>query len=403
MKAHLLFIGGEDHHLRIPFILALRDKGYRVSAAASGDLRPFQLAGIEFRRFHFSRFVDPLSDWRALQALRLLLRAADVDIAHAFDTKPGLLAPFAGRADRAISVIRTINGRGWLYSSTSLGALALRALYRPLQRFAATCAAATVFQNQADQAFFERNRLLGKGESVLIPGSGIDVEGFDLARARGVPRERLRQELGLTNAEVILTVARVTRQKGICTLLEAAALVHKARPSAKFLIVGPRDTEGPFAIRDTELHKHAGYVTALGPRADVPALLACADLFVFPTEYAEGLPRALMEAALCGLPIITTDLPGCREVIRDGWNGYLVRPRRPDALAEKIIQVLANSREAARLAVRGPDLIRQKFSLEEIVEQHCRLYDRQLAQRGKQHSAIAGAELGCLSPGGKSS
>ena len=109
----------------------------------------------------------------------------------------------------------------------------------------------------------------------------------------------------------MLTVTRLTRQKGIPTLLEAAALVREARPGVRFLLVGPRQSEGPLAIAQSELDRHSAYVTALGPRPDIPALLGLADVFAFPTEYREGVPRALLEAALAGLPIVTTRMPGC--------------------------------------------------------------------------------------------
>ncbi|MEW6435591.1 MAG: glycosyltransferase family 4 protein [Pseudomonadota bacterium] len=395
MTAHLLFIGGEDHYLRIPFIRAVRDKGFKVSAAANCDPRPFELQDIEYRRFHLKRFVNPGSDWRTLQSLRRLLFDADADIVQSFDTKLGVLVPLAARVNKSVRVIRTINGRGWLYSSNSLGPLALRGLYLPLQRVAAASTSATVFQNQSDHAYFKRRRLLGRGEDIVIPGSGVEIARFRATNAHCASRAPLREELGLGDKEVVITLARVTRQKGIPTLLKAAALVHKIRPSVRFLIVGPRDSEGPFAITDAELSKHADYVIAPGPRADVPALLAMADLFVFPSEYAEGVPRALMEAALCGLPIIATDLPGCREVIRDRWNGYIVGPRRPSDLAETIIKVLQNRDEAALLAARGPDIVRQHFSLDEIVERHCRLYERLLSLgRSVDYATTAAAEIG---------
>jgi glycosyltransferase involved in cell wall biosynthesis len=397
MTAHLLFIGGEDHHLRIPFIRAVRDKGFKVSAAANCDPRAFELQDIEYRRFHLKRFVNPGSDWRTLQSLRQILIETGADIAQSFDTKLGVLVPLAARANKSVRVIRTINGRGWLYSSNSLGPLALRALYLPLQRIAAASTTATVFQNQSDHAYFKRRRLLGRSENIVIPGSGVDIARFQATSAHFASRAQLRKELRLDDKEVVITLTRVTRQKGIPALLNAAALVHKIRPSVRFLIVGPRDSEGPFAITDAELNKHADYVVAPGPRTDVPALLAMADLFVFPSEYAEGVPRALMEAALCGLPIIATDLPGCREVIRDRWNGYIVGPRRPRDLAEMIIKVLQNRDEAALLAARGPDIVRQHFSLDEIVERHCRLYERLLSlDRSADYAATAAAEMGYL-------
>ena len=378
MGAHLLFVGGEDHNLRIPFMTALRSRGYRITAAASGDPAPFRRAALEYHQFEFNRFWDLRSDWRTKRTLARLLTDIDADIAHSFDTKLSLLVPYVAQANSRTRIVRTINGRGWTFSSKSPAAMALRALYRPLQRKAALATAATVFEHRGDQAFFERNRLLGASESVRIGGAGIDVAGFEEAQKVGRSAESLRKELGLVGSEVVTTVTRVTRQKGIPDLLKAAALVHRERPRVKFLLVGPRESEGPFAITDAELRPHSDYVLPIGPRTDVPSLLAMSDIFAFPSTYAEGVPRALMEAALCGLPIVATDLPGCREVIRNGWNGYLSPGHDPRALAKRILDMLADCAESARVGARGPEIVRSVFSLDEVVGRHAELYERLL-------------------------
>ena len=272
---------------------------------------------------------NPFADCTALGSLSKLFAELRPDLVQSFDTKPNLLVPLAARRARAMRVVRTINGLGWIYSSRSVKALALSPVYRNLHRLAARSTAATLFQNREDMAFFERHRLLGKGTRRLIPGSGIDVDKFERARLAGPSRAELRQALGLGDGEVVITVTRLTRQKGIATLLEAAALVHEARPGVRFLLVGPRQSEGPLAISQAEIDRHAPYVTALGPRSDIPSLLQMSDVFAFPTEYREGVPRALLEAALAGLPIVATRMPGCSDVVEEGTSGFLVPPRSP--------------------------------------------------------------------------
>ncbi len=117
-----------------------------------------------------------------------------------------------------------------------------------------------------------------------------------------------------------------------------------------------------------------------------------ADVFAFPTEYAEGVPRAIMEAALAGLPIVASDIAGCRQVVRDGWNGRLTPLRDPRALADGVIEMLDNRDRANTMAARGPDLIRGVFSLDNVVALHAELYERrlkrgQLTQGGLQQAA----------------
>lgn len=301
-------------------------------------------------------------------------------------------------------VVRTINGMGWLYSSRAPVALALRLAYRHLHRLAARSTAATVFQNRVDQGYFERHRMTSRAASRLIPGSGVDIAGFDRAFASGPSAGELRQTLGLGTSEVVISVTRLTRQKGVGTLLEAAALVHRERPGVRFLLVGPRQSEGPFAISQAELDRHAGYVLALGRRADVPSLLGLADAFAFPTEYREGVPRALLEAALARVPIVTTGMPGCSDVVSDGLSGLVVPPRSPRALAAGILELLSNRQRVQEMACRASELVRQEFGLELTAARYAALYAELLARRtavlraapgvAAAVAAIGGAEVG---------
>jgi glycosyltransferase involved in cell wall biosynthesis len=385
LKPHVLYVGGSDHHLRIPFMLAVRDCGFRVTAAGSGDRTPFDKVDLDFYPFHFERFINPLSDLASIKTLSTILREVCPDLAQGYDTKPCLLLPLAAGAADHPAVVRTICGRGWVYSSHSPLALVVRPIYRAMHRAAARSTAATVFEMDEDRAFFERHRLTGKN-GVVIPagGGGVDVEGFEQALAESSPAEQLREELGLGTSPVIITVTRMTRRKGIPTLLKAAALVHRAHPDVKFLLVGPRESEGPLAVAEAEIQEHAPYVVATGPRSDIPALLRLADVFTFPTEYREGVPRALLEAALAGLPIVSTSMPGCCEVIRDGWSGFLVPPHAPDRLATRMVDLLHDRKTAALMADRAKELVAQKFSLRMIVARHVALYAELLAQNPRR-------------------
>ena len=376
MSGHILYVGGEDHHLRLPFLLAIQRCGFRVTAAGSGPAEPFQKAGIDFREFEFARTMNPLSDLRSIRALAGLLGDLRPDLAQAYDAKPCLMLPLAARlARRGANTIRTMCGRGWVYSPGSLAALAVRPAFHILHRVASRSTAATVFEIDDDRAFFDRHGITGRN-GVVIPagGGGIDDEGFERALAVSASREDVRRDLGLPKAEIVITVGRVTRQKGIPTLLKAAAIVHADRPAVRFLLVGPRESEGPWAVSQAELDSHAPYVISTGPRSDIPALLRAADLFAFPTEYREGIPRALLEAAMVRLPIVATSMPGCCAFIRDRWNGRLVPPHAPEALAKGIIETLKNRGVAPAMTSRALELAKQQFSLTAIVEKHAALY-----------------------------
>lgn len=393
MTPHLLCVGGEDHALRIPFLAALQARGLQVSAAGTGSDLPFSTRGIAYHRYQFNRFGVRARDCNAVGELSRLIRSVRPDIVQTFDTKPNLLAPLAIRG--ALPVVRTINGMGWVFSSTGLKALALRPAYLTLQRLTACWTAATVFQNKADSEFFRRYHLLGSNRSAVIGSSGIDVQGFETSRDRAGPGSDLRAELGLGDAEVVLTVSRLTVQKGIPTLLEAAAIVHQSRPSVRFLLVGPRESEGPFAVDQALIERHAPYVIAPGPRTDVPAILGTADVFAFPTEYREGIPRVLLEAGLAGLPVVATRMPGCDDVVADNWNGRLVPPHNPRALAAAILDLLHDPARAKVMGRRSIDLVRREFDLNVVADRYAELYRRLLSPgdtaepiHALQHSTI---------------
>ena len=242
-----------------------------------------------------------------------------------YDTKPCLFLPMAARSADDPSIVRTICGRGWVCSSHSPLALAARPVYRACIAQQPDGLRPLCLRWMTIRPILNRHRMTGKN-GLVIPagGGGIDVEGFKRALAESPPPEQLREELGLGTSPVIITVTRMIREKGIPTLLKAAALVHRLdAPTSSFLLVGPRENEGPHAVSQAEIDQHAPYVVSIGSRSDIPALLRFADVFAFPTEYREGIPRVLLEAALAGFPIVSTNMPGCCEVIRDGWNGFL--------------------------------------------------------------------------------
>lgn len=384
MRPHLLCIGGDDHALRIPFLVALRDRGFRVTAAATADPMPFVKAGLEFLHFRCYRFMNPLADLNAITMFSDLLADVKADVVQTFNPKPNLLVPLAARDHPETVIVRTINGLAWTYASRSMLARGVRPVYRALHRLAARFTTATVFQNNDDKALFEGHGMTGKALSLLIPGSGIDTRGFERARATGPSPAQLREELGLGDSEVVITVTRMTRLKGIPAMLEAAAIVHEARPGVRFLLVGPRESEGRQAVTQDMIDRHAPYVMAIGPRSDVPSLLRLADIFAFPTEYREGIPRVLLEAAVARLPIVATRMPGCVDVIRDGWNGVLVPPRSPTVLAEKIIDLLSHPEVASAMGQRAAEFVQREFNLDLTVDRYATLYSDLLARRHRQ-------------------
>jgi glycosyltransferase involved in cell wall biosynthesis len=386
MKPHIVCVGGEDHPLRIPFLLALQERQFRVTAVSTGDGAPFARVGIDHRSYHFDRFSSGGADWGIVRAFGKLMAELEPDIVQSYDTKPNLLVPLAVR--KSTDVVRTINGLGWVFSSKEPRALALRPIYCALQWLVSRWTTATVFQNRDDQNLFHQYRLLGSSQSKLIGSSGVDAAAFALSQSRGPTPAQLRSELGLEGAEIIMYVGRLTRQKGIPTLLKAVPHVLAKRPNAKFVLVGPLESEGPFAVDRATINALSPHVIALGSRKDVPSLLAMADVFAFPTEYREGIPRVLLEAGLAGLPIVASDMPGCSDVVEDGFNGHLFAPHDSSALAEKLIELLQDRRCAKAMGARSVSIVRQRFDLKFIVQAYCDVYNSIIENKRKPQAGL---------------
>lgn len=374
-------IGGEDVHLRIPLLLRLRELGFRVGAAGSHAGGPFAEHDIPYYPFPLHRWISPWHDRRTRASLRTLFLEHHPDIVHGFDTKPAILATFAARDARVPGRIRTINGMGYVFSSSALAPRLLRPVYRYLQTRASRAAHRTVFQNPDDRAYFRAHGMVSAGTDELVLGSGVDVDALLQSRPDEYQLARLRQELGLTGAPVVTMVARLVKQKGVGEYLRAARAVHEAGHDAAFLLVGPHVTEGRQRVRREELDAYASHVRHLGPRGDVSAILSASDLFVLPSYYREGIPRVLLEAGALGLPLITSDMPGCKEVVQPEGNGLLVPPRDAGSLARAIIRLLESPATRQAMGARSACLVREQFDLSIVADAHARIYEETLQRK----------------------
>ena len=172
-------LGAEDSALRIPYFLRMAKANFAITALGTGDPRPFTEHGVRYQGYTLNRFLNPLSDLRSLSEIVRLIRAYRPHIVHGFDTKPSLLASLAVHRAGVGCAVRTVNGMGYVFSSRSPVALALRPVYRGLQRYAAPRTAMTIFQNEEDWAYFKAHGLVADARSGLIRGSGIDIDDFD--------------------------------------------------------------------------------------------------------------------------------------------------------------------------------------------------------------------------------
>lgn len=370
----IMFVGGEDVRMRIPILQKLAIMGFNVAVMGSEDSEPFDKVGIMYYRYELNRGVSPLCDRRSINQLVSAFAMHNPDVVHAFDTKPAMLVPVAARQAAVNCCVRTVTGMGYVFSSSSPLALLLRPIYRFMQKKASALADYTVFQNEDDMDYFKSENLVNPGKAVLVRGSGIDLDLLEKQKAGSEDSKKLREELGLANSVVVIMIARLVNHKGVIEYLKAAKKVREVLPNCRFLLVGPRGEEGRQAVSLKLIESFKESVDWLGARSDVPALLSLSDIFVLPSYYREGVPRVLLEAGGMGLPLVTTDMPGCRDVVKDGSTGLLVPIKNSELLANAIVRLAESKKMRNELGGNVKKHIAESFSLDRVADLYANLY-----------------------------
>ncbi len=380
----VLLVGGPDVDARLELMRHLKDN-FEVGALGTlPSLRERFLAeGFDYRAYILHRRVHPLLDLLSVGQLIFLFRRLKPQVVHAFDAKPCVWVRLAARLAGVPVTIGTLPGLSSLYGSDSFAVRLIRSIYQPLQKLASHLSDLTIFQNQEDARRFIAAGIVPKQKAMVIPGSGVSTGRFAPAQVSRAEQARLRTELGIRPAEIVVTmVSRVIRSKGALEFMAAASQVGMSYPKARFLLVGPGDEGSIYRLNRAELAQLKRTVIWPGSRQDIPAVLAASDIFVFPSAHNEGIPRVLLEAASMELPIITTDSPGCNEVVEDGVNGFLVPVHNANALSEAILRLIDQPELRRRFGRVSRQRAVDRFDLSVIAAQTGQLYRQLLARKG---------------------
>ena len=371
----VLFVVTEDWYFmshRLGLARCARDAGWRVvvAARASDQAAAIAAEGLEFIALPFERALTyPWRDLRVLLALRRVLRVVVPDIVHLVSLKPILLGGLAWCAlPRACPALLAFTGLGYIFSSRAGLARLLRPLVVHLLRWVAHRSGAWVLaQNADDLALLRAHGIADLRRASIIAGAGLDLDEFPATPLP--PRAKA----------LIILPARVLRDKGVYEFVAAAARVRALRPDVRFALVGAHDRANPGAVeaRDLAAWIAARTIEWWGHQHDMAAVYAQAYIVCLPS-YREGLPRALLEAAACARPLIATDVPGCREICRDGETGLMVAAQDVDGLAQAILRMLDTPTLAAACARAARRKVEAEFTLEQIAAQTLSLYRRLL-------------------------
>jgi glycosyltransferase involved in cell wall biosynthesis len=326
-------------NFRSPLIQALQEAGYRVISAAPDDAHTPALRALVAEHYSLpmqndgtSMLQDARLFWRYVQ----LLRRTRPDAILAYTIKPNIYASFAARL-LGIPVINNVSGLGTVFIKQNWLTKVACSLYRA----AFSSSAHVFFQNKADRQIFIDRSLVNAEKTSVIPGSGIDLQAFKpVARATKAAQA----------ACDFVLIARMLRDKGVQEFVDAARMVKQQHPDCHFRLVGPLGVQNKTAITQTQMQQWVdeGVVEYCGEQGDIQAVMAQHDCVVLPS-YREGMSRVLLEAAAMGVPMITSDVPGCRDVADHGENGFLCDVRNASDLAKQLMAFIALHADAKQL------------------------------------------------------
>lgn len=368
----LLLVVTEDWYLashRLPLVRAATAAGWRVVAATRvrDHGSAITSAGAELVSLPLARESrSAVAEFRAVRALHRLYREVRPDVVHHVGIKPMLYGGWAARRAGVRRVVQAFAGLGHLYTDGGGGPATRRLfelLLRPVTRRRCT---AVLVQNDADGAVLIDRRLAVPTQLKVIRGGGVDLERF------------VASPLPTGTAQVVLP-ARMLATKGVREFVAAARRARQEGLDARFVLAGRRDEANPDALTLQELEAWAaeGVVEWRDHVEEMPRLLQESVLVVLPS-YREGMPKALLEAAASGRAIVTTDVPGCRDVVEDGVNGVLVPARDARALADATIALLRDRARLTALGAAGRRRAEREFSDVSAAVQTVALYEELL-------------------------
>ena len=303
-------------------IQALLAAGHEIVALAPEDRHAQTLIhwGCHFVPLRMSAAgLSPLGEIALFNRFRQIFRAYSPDIVFSYTIKNNIWGALAARRTNT-RLIPNVSGLGSAFQSKAW----LRDLVTALYRIAFRDLPLVFFQNADDEALFVKLRIVRAETAARLPGSGVDLASFNVAPLPGDD-----------SRVTFLLISRMLWEKGVGEFVEAARLIRREHPDARFQLLGFLDVQNPSAISAQQMADWVrdGQIEYLGTTDDVRGPIGNADCVVLPTAYGEGTPRALLEASAMGRPIIATNVSGCREVLREGENGFMCLPSNSPSLA----------------------------------------------------------------------
>ena len=364
---------------RLPWARAAREAGYEihVTALKTGDGDRVREEGFRYHDLaEQDRSKNPATELRFLYRLYRLLCALEPDLVHFITLRAVLYGALPVRLARVPAVLNSVTGLGFLFSEDTWSVRALRwgimrfltyALRHPNQ--------ITTFQNPDDAEIFVSRGVVPKERTAVTPGSGVDPDRFEYADGTAVENGQV---------PIVMLPTRLLWHKGVGVFVDAARRLRENGADAKFALVGDTDPENPGAVPRAQIEAwdDEGPTEWWGrqPPSEMPSVLGQAHVVCLPSHYREGVPKVLIEAASCGRPIVTTDVPGCREIVNHEDTGFLVPPEDAEELARRIRQLLDDPDLRREMGRNGRSRVEENFTAQQVAGTIVECYDQLLSE-----------------------
>ena len=369
MASRLLFLVNSSSYFlshRLGIAIEAKKQGYEVHIASPEDgcEDTFKIKGLMHHKLPISRTsINIFSEIKAFLNIYFLIKKINPDLLHLITIKPVIYGGIISRLIQIKGVVSAVPGLGYVYISKGIRAAILRFFINYFYKVSfSKKSLKIIFQNKDDMNKLRLAVGFDPIKSVIIKGSGVDLDEF---KSTPLPEGR----------PVISMISRLQEDKGVKEFARAAQMIKERKIEADFWLIGDTDSSypSPILIEDLQEWENKGFLSVLGYRKDINILIGNSNIIVLPS-YREGLPKVLLEAAACGRPVITTDVPGCRAAIEEGKTGLLVPPRDSLSLADKIEYLLRNKELLKKMGNAGRKLAEENFSLDKVVSAHLKIY-----------------------------
>lgn len=357
---------------RLPLAQGAQSEGWDISVAVTGGTQDGRLAQDRFRGIELppsDKGFAPFTVLKIIWSIHKLIVRERPDVLHAITLKYAFMAGLAARMHKDVKIVHTIAGLGYLFSGEGMKPAILRLIVGPFLKIALKHPRAQIiFQNPDDERLMVKRKFARPSQCHLILGSGVDLNMF---AQKPLPDEDI---------PIVLMPTRLVYDKGVAIFIEAAKILAGRGIQARYQIAGGITKNNPLAISESDMNKMISGTSVewLGKISDMPSLFSACSVVCYPSWYGEGIPKVLLEAAATGRPIVTTDHPGCREVVDEDVNGKLVPIKDATATADALEVLLRDPIKMQEMGAASRKRAEDDFDVNLIVARTLSVYNTAL-------------------------